>query len=69
MPEVGFIASTRVALGLGLGLLISNRLNKDQRKAAGWAALGVGILTSVPIAIHFLTKPRLPAGEPVSLVS
>jgi hypothetical protein len=28
MPEIGLIAGTRVALGVGIGLLISDRLNK-----------------------------------------
>jgi hypothetical protein len=42
-------AGTRVALGVGLGLLISNRLNEDQRKAAGWALLGVGVVTTIPL--------------------
>ena len=43
IPEVMLIAGTRVALGVGLGLLISDWLNKDQRQAAGWALLGVGV--------------------------
>jgi hypothetical protein len=45
------IAGTRVALGIGIGLLLSNRFNKDQRNAAGWALVGVGILTTIPIAL------------------
>ena len=49
IPEVMLIAGTRVALGIGLGLLISDRLNGDQRKAAGWALLGVGVMTTIPI--------------------
>jgi hypothetical protein len=34
IPEVMLVAGTRVALGVGIGLLISDRLNEDQRKAA-----------------------------------
>jgi hypothetical protein len=37
IPEIALIGGTRVALGVGIGLLISDRLNKDQRKGAGWA--------------------------------
>src|SRR5207249_8704699 len=33
IPEISLIAGTRVALGTGIGLLISGRLNKDHRKA------------------------------------
>ena len=56
LPEIGLIAGTRVALGVGIGLLISDRLNKDQRKAAGWVLLGVGVLTTVPILAGILGK-------------
>jgi len=57
IPEVMLIAGTRVALGIGLGLLISDRLNEDQRKAAGWALLGVGVMTTIPILRGLLAKP------------
>jgi hypothetical protein len=51
------IAGTRVALGVGVGLLISGWLNKDQRQAAGWALLGVGVFSTVPIVRGLLAKP------------
>jgi hypothetical protein len=57
IPEIMLVAGTRVALGVGIGLLISDRLNKDQRKAAGWALLGVGVLTTIPILRGVLAKP------------
>ena len=56
IPEIMLIAGTRVALGIGLGLLISDRLNKDQRKAAGWALLGFGVVTTIPIMRGVLGK-------------
>jgi len=56
LPEIGLIAGTRVALGVGIGLLISDRLNKDQRKAAGWALLGMGIFTTIPIVAGIVGK-------------
>jgi hypothetical protein len=59
IPEIMLIAGTRVALGVGLGLLISDRLNKDQRKAAGWALLAVGVLTTFPIMRGVLAKPHV----------
>jgi hypothetical protein len=40
IPEIALLAGTRVALGAGLGLLLADRLNKDQRKGAGWALFG-----------------------------
>ena len=55
-PEIGLIAGTRVALGIGIGLLISNRLNKDQRHSAGIALLAVGVVTTIPLLMHVLGK-------------
>jgi hypothetical protein len=57
LPEIMLIGGTRVALGTGLGLLLSERLSKDQRKGAGWALLAVGALSSIPIVIDLLAKP------------
>ena len=57
IPEVMLIAGTRVALGVGIGLLLSDQLNEDQRKAAGWALLAVGVLTTIPIVKGLLAKP------------
>ena len=61
VPELILIAGTRVALGAGLGLLIGDRLRSDVRKGAGWALLGVGAVTTIPILVSLLHKP------PVSL--
>jgi len=57
IPEIMLVAGTRVALGVGVGLLISGRLNDDQRKVAGWALLAVGVLTTIPIIRDVLAKP------------
>src|SRR5437016_8156881 len=42
IAEIILIAGTRVALGVGIGLLLSSRLSNDQRKAAGLALSLVG---------------------------
>jgi hypothetical protein len=54
LPELGLIAGTRAALGAGIGLLIADRLNNDQRKAIGWTLVAVGVLSTVPLAAHVL---------------
>jgi len=59
IPELMLIAGTRVALGAGIGLLLSDRLNKDQRRVAGWALLAVGALTTIPIVTGILAKPPI----------
>ena len=54
VPEIGLIAMTRVALGVGIGLLLSEKLSKDQRNGIGWALLAVGALSTIPIAANVL---------------
>ena len=56
IPEIGLIALTRVALGAGLGLLLSGKLDRSARRAAGLALVAVGALTTVPLAIDVLCK-------------
>ncbi len=56
VPELILIAGTRVALGAGLGLLLSEKLNKDERKGAGWALFVIGAATTVPLALGLLHK-------------
>jgi len=58
IPEIGLMAGTRVALGAGIGLLVSGRLNKDQRKGAGWALLGIGIATTIPFVVGAIARHR-----------
>lgn len=56
LPELVLIGGTRVALGVGIGLLLSGRLNEDQRKAAGLVLLLVGAISTIPLAIEVLGK-------------
>jgi hypothetical protein len=65
IPEIVLIAGTRVALGVGLGLLLADKLARDTRKGAGCALLIIGALSTIPIVIGILGKPE-PAGAPES---
>jgi len=56
LPELALIAGTRVALGGGLGLLLADRLNHDQRRAVGWTLFLVGLLSTIPLALEVLGK-------------
>lgn len=56
IAEIILIAGTRIALGVGIGLLLSGRLNRDQRKAAGLALALFGGLTTVPLALGVIGK-------------
>jgi hypothetical protein len=56
IAEIMLIAGTRVALGAGIGLLLSSKLTKDQSKAAGLALALVGGLTTLPLALGVIGK-------------
>jgi hypothetical protein len=60
LPELGLVAGTRAALGAGLGLLLADRLDPEQRRAVGWTLLLVGVITTFPLALEVLGKRPLP---------
>lgn len=52
IPEIVLIAITRVALGVGIGFLLSGKLSRDQRKAAGVTLALIGGLTTIPLVLR-----------------
>jgi hypothetical protein len=62
MQEIGFFA-TRVALGVGIGLLFSRGLSKDASKAAGLALTVVGGLTTIPFIIGAIRRKESVVSE------
>ena len=65
IPELALIAGTRIALGVGIGLLLSDKLNEDNRKGAGWALLVVGVLTTIPLVMNVLGKSSASERQPL----
>jgi hypothetical protein len=63
IADIILIAGTRIVLGAGIGLLISTRLNNDQRKAAGLALAVVGGLTTIPLALGVIGRQRSSMAE------
>ena len=63
LPELILWTGTRVALGVGIGMLISRRLSKDAMKAAGLALTVVGGFTTGPLAISIMGKKDLTRPE------
>ena len=57
VPELILMIGTRVALGIGIGLLIADKLSSDSRKGAGAALLAVGGLSTIPLAMSMFGKP------------
>jgi hypothetical protein len=54
LPTIGLIAGTRVALGMGIGLLLGDRLTNEKRYACGWSLLVFGALTTIPLVLRVL---------------
>jgi hypothetical protein len=55
LPELALLAGTRVAFGIGIGLMIAEKIPRDARKGAACALLLVGALSTIPLAVAILT--------------
>jgi hypothetical protein len=60
VPETAFVAVTRGMVGAGAGLLVSEFIPRDARRAVGWTLLAIGALTTVPIAVTLIRRAREP---------
>jgi hypothetical protein len=58
-PEITVIALTRVSLGAGAALLLADCMSRQTRRGAGWALLGVGVISTFPLLLNLLRKPRI----------
>jgi hypothetical protein len=56
LPEIALIAATRGLLGAGIAFLLAGKLSPEQRNAVGWTLVGVGALTTIPLAIDVFSK-------------
>jgi len=57
VPELGFVAATRGIAGAGIGLLLADCFEDVYtRRAIGWALLGIGALTTIPIALTVINR-------------
>ena len=66
MPQIGLIAVTRVALGIGIGLLLSQKFDERERRGAGWALVAVGAVTTFPLIGSVLHAPSRVSEEPAA---
>ncbi len=57
-PELALIAGTRAMLGGGIGFLLADRLVPQRRKAAGWILLGIGVISTIPLAIDIFVRKQ-----------
>ena len=52
IPELVLVAVTRGMLGFGAGLLVSGHLGRDRRKLVGTVLVGIGALSTIPLALR-----------------
>jgi hypothetical protein len=57
LPTFGFVVATRAMLGVGIGLLLSERLPAERRRAIGLTLVTIGAATTVP-AISAVLRAR-----------
>lgn len=58
IPEIALIAGTRGVLGAGIALLLADKLNEDQRRAAGWAMFLIGAISTIPLVLNLFSKAQ-----------
>ena len=63
IPEIGFIAGTRAALGAGIALLVADRLSTASRRTVGITLVAIGAATTIPaLMVLFGRRTDLRAG-------
>jgi hypothetical protein len=60
LPTFGFVVATRAMLGVGIGLLLSERLPAESRRAVALTLIGVGLVTTVPAIMAVLGGREAP---------
>jgi hypothetical protein len=67
IPFDSLLVLTRTAFGLGLGMLMADRIKRPIRKATAMALLSVGTLAAVPfllkLALEQLNRPESERGS------
>jgi len=57
-PTFGFVVATRAMLGMGLGLLLAERIPEDRRRAIGMTLVAIGAATTIPAAVAVVRSRR-----------
>lgn len=58
LPTLGFLVGTRAALGVGIGLLLADRLPAARRRVAGLLLVAAGAATTIPAAMAMIRAGR-----------
>lgn len=57
-PTLGFVVGTRAMLGVGIGLLLADKLSAARRRTAGLMLLTAGAVTTIPAALAVFRSGR-----------
>jgi hypothetical protein len=49
VPQIALLAGTRVALGIGVGLLLAKKFGEAARKRTGKTLVAFGALSTIPL--------------------
>jgi len=66
LPTFAFIVGTRAALGVGIGLLVSERLSVRRRRTIGAGLVAIGAATTVIAARSVIRSVRTPSPRELS---
>jgi hypothetical protein len=56
IPEINLICGIRVALRVGLAMVLGDRLRRETRRGAGSALFAIGALSTIPLVLGVLGK-------------
>lgn len=69
LPLLFGIVATRAALGVGIGLLVADKLGRQNRHRLGAALVAIGAITTVPAARALLrARRRAPEAELIAVI-
>lgn len=58
MPQLALIAGTRALLGAGAGILLTEGMDRKERRLLGWTLGLVGLLTTIPLVMEIVGRKR-----------
>ena len=56
LPELALVVGTRAMAGAGIGLLLADKMNAEQRRAVGWTLFLIGAVSTVPLAMRVFKR-------------
>ncbi len=58
LPVTGIVAFSQAAIGLGVGLLVAERIGRNARRGLAIGLIGAGIATLVPVVWGVISNIR-----------